>query len=685
MVLQFLAHGGLALLPKLTPVLLGVSFVLLVAVKIPGIGVDINGARRWIGAGPLQFQPSELMKLALVLHAAAVLATRPERLRTLQGVIGPLLVVVGCAILLIASQPDLGTALVIAFTMFSLLLVAGVPIGLLGRLGGATAVLVLLFALIDPERVSRLTAFINPWADPTDTGLQAVQGQIALGSGGLFGVGIGESVQKVFYLPEAHTDFILAVIGEELGVAGIFGLLLLYGMIGYAGLRTAKAASTRYLQLLAAGLTAMILCQALLNVFAVLGIAPITGVPLPFISSGGTSLIVLLAAMGLLLNIAARSTSHLRVAAPAAGRAGRCARIWPCGLLIAAGGTAGHVVPALAVAERLTAAGAEVVLVGGERAEAQLVPAAGYELRTIRVAGLSRTNPLRAARAAGLAAAAVGHGAAGCSRELRPDVVLGGGGYVAGPVGLAALARRIPLVLTEADSHLGITNRLLAPRARRVCLAFPIEGREGERYLVTGRPVAPPATDRAAARARFSIGDGETCVLVFGGSLGARQINEAAIEAFAAAPFRVLHAAGTRDYDALAPRVAGRALRPAPLHRRLRRGACGERPVRRARGRLDLRDRRGGPAGDARALSARERRPPDRQRALDGRRRARPSSCPTSELTAARLGQEVDALLADPQRLAAMAAASAALARPDAAQVVADELLAAARAGSASR
>jgi len=313
-VLQVLARGGLELLPRLTPALLGLSFVLLVAVKVPGIGVEINGAQRWIGAGPLQFQPSELMKLALVLHAAGVLATRPGRLRTMRPVIRPLLVVAGAAIVLIVSQPDLGTALVIAFTMGTLLLVSGAPMAMLTRIGAVGAVLVLLFALIDPERVSRLTAFVNPWADATDTGFQAVQGQIALGSGGLFGVGIGESVQKVFYLPEAHTDFILAVIGEELGVAGICGLLLLYGMIGYAGLRTAKAAATRYQQLLAAGLTGLILCQALLNVFAVLGIAPLTGVPLPFISSGSSSLLVLLATMGLLLNIAARSTSHLTLA-----------------------------------------------------------------------------------------------------------------------------------------------------------------------------------------------------------------------------------------------------------------------------------------------------------------------------------------------------------------------------------
>jgi cell division protein FtsW len=310
-VMQLLARGGLELLPRLTPVLLGFSFALLVAVKLPGIGVEVNGARRWLGAGPLQFQPSELMKLALVLYAAGLLATTPTRLKTVKGVTGPLLVVGGAAIVLIASQPDLGTSLVIAFSLGALLLVAGVPPGLMGRIAGVGAVLVMLFIVVEPYRAARLTAFVNPWAHADSIGFQSVQGQIALGSGGFFGVGLGESVQKVFYLPEAHTDFILAVIGEELGIAGICGLLFLYGLIGYAGLRTAKTAATRYTQLLAAGLTGLIMCQALLNIFAVLGIAPLTGVPLPFISSGSSSLLVLLATMGLLLNIAARSTSHL--------------------------------------------------------------------------------------------------------------------------------------------------------------------------------------------------------------------------------------------------------------------------------------------------------------------------------------------------------------------------------------
>src|SRR5919202_532139 len=203
--------------------------------------------------------------------------------------------------------------LVAAFAMLVLVLVpGGLPLRQLGLVVAAGAFLVLLFALFEPYRRARLTAFLNPWADAGGSGFQAVQGQIAIGSGGLFGVGPGQSVQKIFYLPEAHTDFILAVIGEELGVAGVCGLLFLYGMIGYAGLRTAKNAKGAYAKLLAGGLTSLILCQALLNVYAVLGLAPLTGVPLPFVSSGSTSLIVLLCAMGLLLNVASGGSAQLR-------------------------------------------------------------------------------------------------------------------------------------------------------------------------------------------------------------------------------------------------------------------------------------------------------------------------------------------------------------------------------------
>jgi cell division protein FtsW len=310
--MHVLSRHGLGAARKYAPILLLVAFVLLLAVLIPGIGLKINGARRWLGAGPITFQPSEVMKLALVIHTAVVLGAKPKLAKNLKGVTGPILAVGGVAVLLIMGQPDLGTALVICFTLAAMLVIAGLPLRQLALVAGVGAVLVLLFALIDPERTSRLTTFLNPWAHASKEGFQAVQGQIAMGSGGLFGLGPGQSVQKIFYLPEAHTDFILAVIGEELGLAGVSALLCLYGMIGYAGLRTARNAKGAYAKLLAGGLTSLILCQALLNVYAVLGLAPLTGVPLPFISSGSTSLIVLLCAMGLLLNIAGGGSAHLR-------------------------------------------------------------------------------------------------------------------------------------------------------------------------------------------------------------------------------------------------------------------------------------------------------------------------------------------------------------------------------------
>ncbi len=311
-VMHLLSRHGLVTARRYTRVILLAAAAMLVLVLIPGIGVSVNGARRWLGAGVLTFQPSEVMKLALVLHVAAVVAARPKIAHSLRGVAGPVLGVGGACVLLILAQPDLGTALVICFTLAAMLVAAGLPLRQLGLVAGAGAVLVLLYALMDAERTSRLTSFVNPWAHAADAGFQSVQGQIAIGSGGFFGLGPGQSVQKIFYLPEAHTDFILAVIGEELGVAGICALLCLYGMIGYAGLRTARKAKGAYAKLLAGGLTSLILCQALLNVYAVLGLAPLTGVPLPFISSGSTSLVVLLCAMGLLLNIAGGGSAHLR-------------------------------------------------------------------------------------------------------------------------------------------------------------------------------------------------------------------------------------------------------------------------------------------------------------------------------------------------------------------------------------
>lgn len=337
-------------------------------------------------------------------------------------------------------------------------------------------------------------------------------------------------------------------------------------------------------------------------------------------------------------------------------------------------------VPALAVADALRAeAGARVVFVGGERAERTLVPEAGYELRPIRVEGLSRSNPLKAARGAAKAAAAVAT-ARVILRDLRPDAVMGGGGYVAGPVGAAAVAGRVPLVLTEADSHLGLTNRLLARFARRVCLAFPIAGRDGDRYRVTGRPVPPAQPDRASARERFGIAADETCVLVFGGSLGARSINQAAVTGLRDAPFRVLHASGERDFETLRRELG----EPAPAHYTLvpyitpfaDALAAGDLAVARAGGSIFEVAAHGLPA----ILVPYPHAAADHQTTNAAWMADAGAAVvvPDAQLTGERLAEEVGRLLADPGRLQQMAHASQRLARPDAARDIAGEVLEAA-------
>jgi UDP-N-acetylglucosamine--N-acetylmuramyl-(pentapeptide) pyrophosphoryl-undecaprenol N-acetylglucosamine transferase len=346
--------------------------------------------------------------------------------------------------------------------------------------------------------------------------------------------------------------------------------------------------------------------------------------------------------------------------------------------VIAAGGTAGHVVPAIAIADALRADGAEVVFVGGQRAEAELVPAAGYPLEPIRVEGISRSNPLKAARAVVRAGGALLAARRILARH-RPDAVLGGGGYVAGPVGLAAVARRTPLVLTEADSHLGLTNRLLARTAQRVCLAFPLEGREPPRFKVTGRAVPPTDRDRAGARAAFGIEPDELCVLVFGGSLGARSINLAAAEAFADAPFRVLHVAGRRDYDEVRDRVGDRShyvLRDyvTPFGRAL---AAADLAVARAGGSVFELAQYGLPS----VLVPYPHASADHQTTnaawmVQG---GAAVTIPDAELTGERLARTVGGIVHDRTHLAAMAAAAWALARPDAAAEIAAEVVAAAR------
>ncbi|HEX6117234.1 MAG TPA: undecaprenyldiphospho-muramoylpentapeptide beta-N-acetylglucosaminyltransferase [Solirubrobacterales bacterium] len=359
-------------------------------------------------------------------------------------------------------------------------------------------------------------------------------------------------------------------------------------------------------------------------------------------------------------------------------------------VVVAAGGTAGHVVPALAVADALRASGAAVSFLGTrDRAEAELVPAAGYEIDFLDIRGLDRRNPLKAAAAVARAAAAV-PAATKVLRRRGADAVLGGGGYVAGPAGLAALRLRLPLVLTEADSHLGLANRLLARRASRVCLAFEIPGREGDPYLVTGRPVpeAVLVADRDEARERFGIPAGERCLLVFGGSLGARTINRAALAAFAEPGrergFWVLHIAGRRDFAEAHARVG--AAEPGRYVLLEYEPSLGD-----SLAASDLVLARSGGSVFELAAAGRPAILVPFPYATAGHQHANARwmaeagaaiTIDDSELTPDRLAAEAGALLGDPGRLERMAAASRALSRPDAAARIAAEVLAAIDAGA---
>jgi UDP-N-acetylglucosamine--N-acetylmuramyl-(pentapeptide) pyrophosphoryl-undecaprenol N-acetylglucosamine transferase len=349
-------------------------------------------------------------------------------------------------------------------------------------------------------------------------------------------------------------------------------------------------------------------------------------------------------------------------------------------VVIAAGGTAGHVVPALAVAGALRDRGAEVEFIGGERAEAELVPAAGYRFHRLRVVGIDRRNPLRAARAVALALRATGR-ARRLLRRLGAEAVLGGGGYVAGPVGLAARSLRLPLALSESDSHLGVTNRLLAPLAERVFLAFPLAGRDADKYLVTGRPVPPDTgrVDRDKARRRFGIDPDESCLLVFGGSLGSRRLNEAALESFGeAAPCAVLHASGRRDHGVLEARLQALGNPPhyhlyqyiEPFADAL---AAADLAVARAGGSvLEL-----AAAGLPAVLVPFPHATADHQtsNAVYMAERGAAVVVPDAQLDGPRLAREVAALLRAPEQMRAMANAATATAKPDAAERIAEETL----------
>ena len=292
-----------AWLRRAAPFAFAVAVLGLVAVRIPGIGVAANGAARWIAIGSFSLQPSEFAKLGTLLMVCAVLARRKRPYETLTEMLVPLGLLVGLVCTLIMLQPDLGTTLAVAIMVLAVLVASGVRTWLLAQLLAVGLAAGGLLIYMAPYRRDRIFAFLDPWGQSADGAYQVVQSMIAIGSGGLFGVGLGGSVQKVNFLPEAHTDMIFAVIGEELGLIGTLAIVAAFAVFAWAGYTIAMRARDPFLRLLAAGATALVVGQAIVNLGAVMGILPLTGIPLPLISYGSSSRLVVLALVGILVAI----------------------------------------------------------------------------------------------------------------------------------------------------------------------------------------------------------------------------------------------------------------------------------------------------------------------------------------------------------------------------------------------
>ena len=295
-------------LERLVVPLLVVSIALLVLVLLPPFGQAINGTRRWFRIGPLSFQPVELAKFALVLYLASFLTRRAAALRSFWQGLFPILLVAGTMALLTFVQPDLGNSLALVVLTLVLAYLAGAPVKHMAWVAAAALPLVTLAVALKPYRWRRMLAFVNPWDDPQGSGFQIIQSFLALGSGGLTGRGLGGSKQKLFYLPEPYTDFIFAIVGEELGFLGALGVIACFTVVGWRGLRAARRAPDPFGSYLALGLTVMLATQTLVNLGVVMGALPTKGLPLPFVSFGGSALLMTMFSAGVLLNISQHAT-----------------------------------------------------------------------------------------------------------------------------------------------------------------------------------------------------------------------------------------------------------------------------------------------------------------------------------------------------------------------------------------
>ena len=306
MLCALLSQFSLAGLRRIALPLGVIAVALLIAVWIPGMGVVRGGARRWVRLGPLLAEPSEVLKFALVFFLAEFLARRRDVIHRFERGPLPVFAIVAPVALLVLRQPDFGTTVMIALILFAMLFAAGARLAHLGEAGGGVLALLTIQAVAKPYRMRRLTAFLNPWGTARGAGFQLIQSFIALGDGGGWGQGLGAGRQKMFYLPQAHTDFVFAVVAEDFGIAGAIVVFALFATILFRGMRIAHEEPDPFASLLAVGLTSLLSLQALINMAVVIGLVPTKGLPLPFVSYGGTSILMALGTLGALLALSRR-------------------------------------------------------------------------------------------------------------------------------------------------------------------------------------------------------------------------------------------------------------------------------------------------------------------------------------------------------------------------------------------
>lgn len=424
--------------------------VVLMLLAVPIIGHNAKGATRWIDLGFTTFQPSELAKIGLIIFYATWLTKNKDNLKKqIKGFWVPILYLAPVAFILVFLQDHLSATVVIAMIVAIMMLMAGsrlryfMTYGIAGvTAGGIGLYVVAKLTGIGLFRIDRITAFLNPWEDPTGTGWQIIQSLYAIGSGGIFGVGLGESKQKFLYIPEPHNDFIFSVLAEELGFVGCAVVIILFAIFIWRGLVIAMKAPDMFGSLVAVGITALVGIQAIINIAVVTSSMPNTGMPLPFFSYGGTALVILLCSVRCTIKHIKKLQKSIK------------GRVKKMKVIIAAAGTAGHINPGIAIANKIKEEepNSKIIFMGTARGlENDLVQRAGYELKTVEAYGLAKKISLDNLSKIMKTMKGIGQ-AKKIVKEFEPDIVIGTGGYICGSAILAARKYSVPTMLHESNA-----------------------------------------------------------------------------------------------------------------------------------------------------------------------------------------------------------------------------------------